>query len=510
MGKFGEYWIGLNQAKIICDTKNKSDKMSSFFRGECNTFFIEPDNPSIEELLRCALYNTSYFHEGRHIHDFLTTPALRLLLLERIHESMSVLFSETITKYTHDSLINTIPIPFFTWIHLTECEKKAVIEEWNETEKYNYIAPNYYFEKNTKIEDDPSYFKLLDDVDTSVDIRYLLLSANSRSCYKEIEDNKYNINGFLYSTKSLIEASALVCQFSFILKIYGFETGSKLFEYFICAEAQKNSSVYTNILLLFRQYLIAQDYSVDALFFLTLLSIVISWSFWGIPSDEKSTWYPFLRFNLFIENNLAKGITINDLYNNPLDLFAFWNKKINAHNLPPQSHQSATSKILDGYINELKSTYFGPFSNNVVKYIKMTQNALEYQNNIVVNNPKRFLLPEEYMWYFYENVNIPLDATFSYKIENYRDLLHFNPTEEIHHFFRVAMDIPFINLFPLRKDVILPNESSYILKNEITEQNIIFWAIPDMINGDYLTDKNLIRYIKKQSNLSNNYKIKFI
>lgn len=515
----GEYIVGLNKAILYCDTKEKSDAMIEYFCQKRANWFVFPQNTdNLNENLSYAFYNTSYFHEGRHIHDYLTAPGLRIQLIDRILEALCVCSAELTSNNTDKTVITTLPIPFYKWLKLEQSKRFKYLTEWNHLDNYHHIVPQWYFEKNTLISSNSIYDKIIKDYNSTgknPDLCWLVIAANCRDHYLFYE-KQHTIfrNGLSISTHEIIETSALLSQIAFIIKIYGYQDAGSIIEYYLGNTiAQGRLDDYTNVFSVFINYLYEKRYPTDAITATTFLSAAVTWSLWGLPCDEMDLYYPCERFKLFIEKDLMNGITVENYYKNPLEIFNYWNNKINApnpdYNWLIETTQRNFECLMESY----------PASNLFKEYLDMLLCSIKYQHRFFLANPKAFLVPEEYMWQFYRHVNVPLDVNFSYNSKEYFDIwqtfekMDKSYTEksfENQNIFRLVSDVPYIDISPLRNDQILPIKESVIQENECFEQYSLFFLESNIINGEDNWIVSFYNNFKKQSLLSKRYKIKFV
>lgn len=145
MSKTGEFDLNFPVATIICDTQEKNLAILNYLNGRSPNFNLDLSTDKFQNTLEQAVFNTTYIHEGRHLHDYLTAPLLTTHWLQRIFSlSFSVI---AIDSWKHSSKrYKYLPLPFNRWLGLIP-EKKSDLLRYkgiseNDVPFYNISAFN--------------------------------------------------------------------------------------------------------------------------------------------------------------------------------------------------------------------------------------------------------------------------------------------------------------------------------------------------------------------------------
>ena len=93
MAKTGNFNLDFPGANIICDSFQKRESILNFVNGKSNDIDVTLFSSNIEQDIQNGVYNTTYIHEGKHLHDHLVCPQL--------------LHNYTPVSYTHLTLPTT-------------------------------------------------------------------------------------------------------------------------------------------------------------------------------------------------------------------------------------------------------------------------------------------------------------------------------------------------------------------------------------------------------------------
>lgn len=213
MSKTGEFDLNFPGATIICDTQEKKLAILNYLNGRSPNFDLDLSTDKFQNTLEQVVFNTTYIHEGRHLHDYLTAPLLTTHWLQRIFSlSFSVI---AIDSWKHSSKrYKYLPLPFNRWLGLTPERKSELLRHKgiseNDVPFYNISAFN----------DVPS-----DELDKlPLFDKYLIYPALVQIQMDEEKDNfqldSYNTD---YSVRSFMESLAFIIQSTEIVLKYGDE-----------------------------------------------------------------------------------------------------------------------------------------------------------------------------------------------------------------------------------------------------------------------------------------------
>ena len=126
MSKTGEFDLNFPGATIICDTQEKKLAILNYLNGRSPNFDLDLSTDKFQNTLEQVVFNTTYIHEGRHLHDYLTAPLLTTHWLQRIFSlSFSVI---AIDSWKHSSKrYKYLPLPFNRWLGLTPERKSELL-----------------------------------------------------------------------------------------------------------------------------------------------------------------------------------------------------------------------------------------------------------------------------------------------------------------------------------------------------------------------------------------------
>lgn len=441
MTKTGEFNLDFPGATLICDTEQKKEALKDYLNGKADVVDINFND------VASAIYNTTYIHEGKHLHDFLTCPMLvhnYSLKLSALYYAVLALdiWNKGVKPYKY------IPLPFTSWIELPKEKQLELIRKKGITE---YDVPVFSLKQavelfNGKFHCDNAFAQCL------------LLGALHYSEYnynmKLNEPDSYNTE---YSIKTFLESMAFVCQMTDVAIQYG-KDGENIaqnilkesFNNFstigrnrretqnsIAYQEYIGYSTYTSMFTLSWRYAIQTKINIKYVY--PFISYVLFWALSGnVLYDKKEACSPRNRierlFNLDylgIDIKLYDDSVIKDLFANPLDTYKKWDEfialtysKTNYHIIQetggsycintassPIELRSFYSKIMDS-LNNMSNFLLGIGYSSPADYISNITSAIRIMSEYYINNASLYLYPELYIANLNRVVNIPFRIHF--------------------------------------------------------------------------------------------------
>lgn len=513
-GLFDMKYIG---AKINCTKELRYEAFRKYLGDmEKESFFVNLDDCEDEKEREDSVnYSSCYFHESRHVHDFLTYPYLNYLYRLRIlsmYNTVASLFSIPKTK------INTLPIPLVAWIRKSEKEKQTLIERWKKRalSKTDVLAPSIYVLENEELHLSALFQDMKKGLYTNDDfIDSLFVGAAYYDAYKS-EMKRYYCYNTKYSVEGLLETSAFVHQVFAIAAIYGDDEANRMARKWFSDSFQKNYyNCYTAVPTTVHLYITKcapQLLEVEYPF----LSYLMCWCFSGNMFSNDEYCHPHFRFCQFLNNDLGKAITLRNLTDDPFDVFSYWNKKLNLSDLDYMTFVESNEKTYEGLL-ERKKMIDNEWVDKILNYYRMLLDASFVMLKKFTESPSDFLHPQEYIKKFYNYVNVPILFQFGkkkhldfidYPILKYFSGLQGN-TDGYIDTQNFAIDKPFVNPFPVRQYIgFYQNENDILIRSETSNEVSLLFDVNDM-----LFSKNISLFQEPENALSelfNGMRIKFI
>ncbi len=447
--KTGEFNLDFPGATIICDSEKKRESIINYLSGRQDAFDVCIDSSSDEQALYDAIYNTTYIHEGKHLHDHLVCPYL-------VHNTvlkLSSLYYATLAalSWGGSSFRNKkIPIPFLPWLELSTEKKRTLINATNiqETE-----VPMYTIQDAAKLLD--GSFQCDDAF-----IHNLLLGAiHASEYYYNIQSKDYDPYNTDYSPRAFTESMAFIQQVIAIAVKYGqqggefaqkivqdsfdffFKTGNKTRETGIPLHP-KDYIGYTAYTSMFTYAFRYVHYNkIEQLYRYPLIAYLLYWALSGnIFFDSKKACTPRNRLERLFDLDELIGVnlhldqfdTLSSLFKNPFQMFKQWDELIS--NAYSTTHHKVMYQTGDFYDLSASSTPIDlpEFYKKVMKSISLMKNHLgqfdqpslrDYYNDYlsgilntatkVISNPLAYLYPENY----YNNISSHFLPNIPFKIK---------------------------------------------------------------------------------------------
>lgn len=211
MKKSGHFNLNFPGATIICDTLEKRKALVKYLKGEANSIDINLNLDDNDHFFSGSIYNTTYQHEGKHLHDHLLCP----MLMHNYSLKLNALFYSfflTQSWKNGNQPYKYMPLPFSAWMDLPEEKKFDLIKK-----KGLEISDVPCFSLHQAAQVLKGQFQFSNVFD-----HYLALGA--------IHFSEYNYNTTLnepdsyngdYSLRAVIESMAFVQQMTDICYKYG-------------------------------------------------------------------------------------------------------------------------------------------------------------------------------------------------------------------------------------------------------------------------------------------------
>lgn len=443
--KTGNFDLNFFGAHIICDTIEKREAFLAFFRGNTDNIELPLSFSNKEYDLEKAIFNTTYVHEGKHLHD-------HLLCSQLVHNyilKLSALCYSTLAIYecnNGNKPYKYIPTPFSSWIELPNNKKMELLEEYDikpsEVPMFslkdasNALGENVKYDRFTK---------------------FILLAALHYSEYR------YNINQLALdgyngelSIRSFAESSAYVQHITEIVLKYGNYGDSLqqqiLNDSFKCfqelGKQQRDDNIlvhpndyigyckYTFAFTMIWRYAFQSNINIEYIY--PFISYVLFWALNGnVLEGKKEANFPRNRLERFfnldymgIDLELNRESNIQELFNNPLETFKKWDyyittayAGIGVYSLSQSSNfyldSNSTPINLEGFYNKLLGTIdtmiqylisLGLFK--TAKYMYNIANSCFFMKNHFIDNPSAYLKPTSYSQNLHQFVNVPFCVEF--------------------------------------------------------------------------------------------------
>ena len=128
MAQTGLFNLSFPGAILYCDSIEKRTAIANYLSCKSNSIDIDISNFSIEKAIERSIYNTTYIHEGKHLHDHLVCP----ILFHNFVLKLTALFysCHAILSWNHGIRpYKYIPLPFNKWLNLSQETKMQFVNE---------------------------------------------------------------------------------------------------------------------------------------------------------------------------------------------------------------------------------------------------------------------------------------------------------------------------------------------------------------------------------------------
>lgn len=446
MGKTGNFNLNFPGAQIVCDSEEKRTAVLDFLNGKSDFIEIAMAHDNSEEDILRAVFNTTYLHEGKHLHDHLICP----MLLHNYTLKLTALFYASLALQewqNGNQPYKYVPLPFTTWIELAEEKKLELIRNKGISTS---DVPLFSLQDAAHLMD--GHFEC-DNIFTKA----LLLAALH---YSEYECNVYQNSPDGYNTelsvRTFTESMAYVQQVTEMALRYG-AYGESLhqkilddsFKHFMKLGSLKRDlntdisshdyigySVYTAAFTMIWRYV--KQTNINPNYTYPFIAYVLFWALSGnVLLDKKQAVFPRNRlerlFNLdYMGIDLALNIDTNllELFQRPLQTFQKWDEYIGSAyagtniNILSAGNtfgigMSSNPVDFNQLYNKFMHSYMGMVQHlasiglsKPANYIYNIANAAFYMTNLFKDNPSTFLYPEAYSNHLTEFVNVPFRIEF--------------------------------------------------------------------------------------------------
>lgn len=459
----GNFDIVFTGATLNCNNERRIKALKNCIMNPEESFMI-PINTSLteEELIDAIWYNSTYYHESRHVHDYLLCPILnygyRLRLSAVLHASQVLLKWEQCNTLNY----NVLPLPIQKWFRLREEDKLDYLENWSNL-VFKATASMAFVDESQSYRDAIENSKWMSEQD---DITSLLLYASScYELYDYIQKPRYDVYYREYSVRTLMEASAISVQMASSQILYGEKGASAIWN--LLKNAAKTESnwrkyentnpatrkrVFTNYTVVLSYIVLYLEYNrtigYENLFIFT--SYLINWCLSGNLLSTNAEVSPGTRLNKFVEHDYAKGMTLKDIVNEPLAVFQYWDEKLGGEGLDYHDYFASNRIVYE----EIAESFRAIGLDRIAEYVKMISDASQIMTSLFFKAPNLYLNPTEYIYNFHNYVNVPLRFVLSEPIpmiktekaqmeleDNLKNKI-FNETDNIVN--RISTDQPFI------------------------------------------------------------------
>ena len=483
MAHFGNFDLKFAGVSLACDTEKKKEALLKFITGESYDYTIAINPSDKVQQVEDMLYNTTYFHECRHVHDYLLCPVLnynyRLRLLAIFHAVQAANIWKDKHSYTY------LPIPFKDWITLVPPKQQQLLslKGIDKSMVPMYSATGLIIEDSDIVKEIRSK-----DVSQSKDIfgELLVLGASYYETFKRITQPIYDKYGSEYSVKMIVESMAYVhqatamtlkyggtgkeaCQFLVQKSFEAFQEGKKTFDK---GESPKFVSLtnYTSMFTFLYRYVFAAKIDMKHLY--PFISHVLYWSLNGNLLDENAICSPIDRLHIYTERDLGNLLSLEYVFEHPLEAFAIWDKAIGSSPIDYTQWYEENCKLYGRLSAMFKN--WGHLA--MAEYTEMLGQSALLMSHVFLSNPSNYLVPENYLNNIYDFVNVPIRFDLESpihltKAEYLRTGVEHNGTllqsNEIMDISTVYFDMPRFSLYSSRQ-FIPPSEDSAWLRHQIS------------------------------------------
>lgn len=380
----GKYDVIFPGAQIRVDSYEKWRALDGFLTGHSPDYYL-PINSSLTPSEKGSrfLYNSTYFHECRHVLDYALCPSLTA---RQATLFVSGLYGFGIMDLLHyyPGIFDVIPNPLVKWIRLSPSEKKEYLSSWGYDPEH-CIYPDVYLSSDTLVDQippvsDPSNIKSV--------VESLLAQAYcSRVQFDSYDPQYQDPSGKVYSTSSILESSALLTQLAAIAYYYGKE-GKDFARNLITRMAQPGSQVYLDALFFVASHLISRGFKDD---FYKYIPFILHWALlcqrysFAYPSQPPISSNPAFRLFILLTNSIIEKDDLSILLHDPIAVYNQWQDRLGLDKIdlffgseilesirPRIERTSYTSMLLSPLLNSVicfKEKVTKTFSTNPTGYI---------------------------------------------------------------------------------------------------------------------------------------------
>ena len=480
-----------------------------YLNGVKSDFNIDISGDNIKETFSSVIFNTTYIHEARHLHDYLTSPLLVSILLQRAMILSFSAFMIEAWRKLEDKHYKYLPLPLNKWISLPFDVKKDLLRIKGISEDcvpmYNILSESEF--ASFDIDSVPLFDQYL-----------ILCSSSSRKLDEEGTKSCLDSYNTDYSIRSFVESLAYIIQATEMALKFG-DKGIQVLEHiqnesfnnFMCLGMRKKNGSeifksdylgYTNYTAMFTYvYRFALRNNVNPSVLYPFIAYTLFWGLCGNPSTNTVKGIsPRNRLESFFNlgelgynMNLNNNEIINSLFRSPLKTFISWDNIVHkAYTEYPIEIKilqngdffplAIISKSIDfeefyiavtrtGKEMSLKLKEIGCDSLSI--YIYNIFKAVAFMANVFLKSATTYLYPKMYVKNMHRFVNVPI----RFKFANGISISH----DEIRNSSNII-----INNGAIYKDSItncVESENNYILKSKDYLDAKKFIDFSDVLNG---------------------------
>lgn len=446
MGKIGNFNLDFPGAIIYCDSFEKKNAILDFLNKRKESIDIDIQFHDVDEAIQRALYNTTYDHEGKHLHDHLLCP----MLYHNYALKLSSLYYAILTAHSWElshKPYKYLPLPFTKWIELSDIERfNFVTRKGIDLDDVPYLSLHDAFQINRGEKECNDYF-----------IKSLYCGALHYSEYwlNSIHNSPDTYNTE-FSVRSFTESMAFVQQLTEIALRYGDEgeiicqsiidTSFKMFQELGRRKREENIdltyrdyygySLYTAAFTSIWRY--AKQSKIDSTYIYPFIAYIL---FWALSPNEmfdiKESIFPRLRIEkLFNLDRVGIDLFLNhqdklfNLFNDPINTFHEWDLLIGEKYIGTGIRIKSFSDSMCLDIPSTPIDYERTYNLLIRKLFDMVNHlqtlgfmeVANYMNNIVdamyrmssgfCRYPTTYLYPEFYSKHANDFVNVPFRIEF--------------------------------------------------------------------------------------------------
>lgn len=447
MAKSGNFDLNFPGARIICDSIRKREAIIQYLNGDTSSIEVNLSHSNFEEDIKNAVFNTTYYHEGKHLYDHMVCPQL---LHNYTLKLTAFFYSIRALKAWEDGNrpYKFIPLPFTSWIELSKEKKAELLKKkglsTTDVPFFSLHNAACLLEGSFKCEDQFSEAILL------AALHYSEFQFNNRHNRPDGYNTEFSVRTFTESMAFVQQMTDIALRYS----DYGQSICEKIledsFKHFMkLGELRRTEnkeiepqdyigySTYTAAFTMAWRYAIQNN--IRPIYRYPFISYVLFWALSGnVLSSNKEASFPRNRLerlfnldNMGVDLNLNQESNIQDLFNHPLKTFNRWDNLIiaayagtnikilsldNTFNLDvdntPLDFEGTYTKFLRSFIamtENLDSIGY----NKPANYIREIANTIYVMNTLFVNNQSLYLYPGDFSNNRINFVNVPYRIEFN-------------------------------------------------------------------------------------------------
>lgn len=447
MSRTGQFNLSFPGASIICDSQEKREALLKYLNNENDSIETKVSFSCNDDAIYKAIYNTTYLHEGKHLHDHLVCPNL----LHNYYLKLTSLFYSTLLYKAWNEGCRPykyLPLPLTSWLKLSrEVQLELIRKKGISADEVPLIT----------IEDARALAKGQFQPQNEID-RYILYGVLYHSEYlSNISDRCPDSYNTEYSIKTFTESLAFIQQMTGLCLKYG-NNGQHIVEKIVndsflhfmklgkekreegkdlCSCDYIGYSTYTSMFTCVWRYAVQNQVNMKYIY--PFISHVLFWALCGnIIEDQRDVSSPRNRLESILNMDyygydlrMNEDNRMQSLFKEPLKTFHDWDNYI------AKAYRGRTTVITEqtgGHfhiksgttpidlkrfyktiISDLyqKTTYLKASGcNSAASYIENITAAIKHMTYIFSVSPTSYLHPEEYLKHLDYFVNVPFRIEF--------------------------------------------------------------------------------------------------